>query len=86
MRDLLSGAIVMGYVIAGLHFLKFWKGTADRLFLIFGLAFWLLAVQRTLLTLLAEQEGAHIYLYVIRLLAFVLILAAIVDKNRASSR
>lgn len=84
MQDLLSGAIVMGYLVAGLYFLKFWKGTSDRLFLIFGTAFWLLALQRMLLSLLAGVPAAHIYLYVVRLLAFVVIIAAIVDKNRAS--
>ena len=84
MQDLLSGAIMMGYLVAGLYFLKFWKGTSDRLFLIFAIALWLLAVQRTLLSLLSGVPEAHIYLYVVRLLAFVLIIAAIVDKNRAS--
>lgn len=83
MRELLSGAIVMGYLVAGLFFLKFWRGTHDRLFLIFGAAFWLLALQRALLALLAEAPGSHLYLYVMRLLAFVLIIVAIIDKNRA---
>lgn len=85
MRELLSGAMVMGYLVPGLFFLRFWKESADRLFLIFAVAFWMLALQRTLLTLLAGEPGAHIYLYVVRLLAFLLIIAAIVDKNRASS-
>ncbi|HEX2188864.1 MAG TPA: DUF5985 family protein [Longimicrobiaceae bacterium] len=84
MRELLSGAMVMGYLVPGLFFFRFWKESADRLFLIFAVAFWMLAVQRTLLTLLAEEPGAHIYLYVVRLLAFLLIIAAIVDKNRAT--
>lgn len=86
MSGLLSGAIVMGYLVAGLFFLKFWKGTRDRLFLIFGLAFWLLALQRSLLAVLAEMPGLHLWIYGMRLLAFVLIIAAIVDKNRASRR
>lgn len=81
---LISGSIVMGYAVAGLFFLRFWKDTADRLFLIFGLAFWLLGAQRILLSLLADDPGWHLVLYVVRLLAFVLILAAIVDKNRVS--
>lgn len=84
MRELLSGAMAMGYLLPGLFFFRFWKETSDRLFLIFGLAFTLLAVQRTMLTLLASTPSAHIYLYAIRLLAFLLILAAIVDKNRAA--
>lgn len=86
LSELLSGAIVMGYLISGLFFLKFWKGTGDRLFLIFGLGFWILALQRALLALLAEMPGSHLYLYVMRLLAFVLIIIAIVDKNRAPGR
>jgi hypothetical protein len=85
MSELLSGAMAMAYLVSGLFFLRFWKDTADRLFLIFAVAFGLLAAQRTLLTVLSEQPDAHILLYVVRLLAFLLIIAAIVDKNRAST-
>lgn len=81
---LLSGAIATAYLVAGLYFFRFWKDSADRLFIIFALAFWLLSVQRVLLSLLAHDRDAYLMLYVIRLLAFVLIIAAIVDKNRAA--
>lgn len=84
MSALISGAMAMAYAVCGLFFLRFYKDTADRLFLIFAVAFSLLAAQRTLLTVLAGRPDAHLALYVVRLLAFVLILAAIVDKNRAS--
>ncbi|MEW5929374.1 MAG: DUF5985 family protein [Gemmatimonadota bacterium] len=84
MSELISGAMAMAYLISGLFFLRFWKDTRDRLFLIFAVAFGLLAAQRTLLTALADQPSAHLSLYVVRLLAFLLIIAAIVDKNRAS--
>lgn len=84
MSELISGAMAMAYLVSGLFFLRFWKDTSDRLFLIFALAFGLLATQRTLLTVLSEQRDAHLLLYVVRLLAFLLIIAAIVDKNRAS--
>jgi hypothetical protein len=83
LAGLVSGGIVMGYLVGGLFFLRFWKSSADRLFLIFGIAFWILASQRMLLTLLAGRPEAHVYLYLIRLLAFVLIILAILDKNRA---
>jgi hypothetical protein len=85
LRDLVSGGIIMGNVVVGLYFLRFWKETADRLFLIFALAFWLLAVQRVSLVLFAGDPGADVWLYTIRLLAFVLIIAAILDKNRKTS-
>ncbi len=84
MDDLISGMLVAGYLIAGLHFLKFRKRSGDRLFLIFAIAFWVLAVQRLALTLLADRPEATIYPYVLRVVAFLLIIWAIVDKNRAS--
>lgn len=82
MRDLVSGAISMGYLVSGLFFLRFWTRTHDRLFAIFAGAFWLLALQRVLLVAFAADERLHVPLYVVRLLGFVLILVAIIDKNR----
>jgi hypothetical protein len=84
MGEMISGAIVMGYIVAGLHFLKFWKRSADRLFLLFAWAFGLLAAQRAALTLLAGEPETHVYLYAARLLAFLVIIYAIIDKNRAA--
>jgi amino acid transporter len=82
---LVSGAMVMAYFTAGLFFLRFWKDTRDRLFGSFAAAFFLLAVQRALLTVTVDdrESTAGLGLYVIRLLAFLLILWAIIDKNRA---
>jgi hypothetical protein len=81
-----SGFLVAGYAVAGLFFLRFWRETRDRLFGIFAAAFWLLSAQRLALALSADPNGDQVLLYGIRLLAFVLILAAIVDKNRSSGR
>jgi Family of unknown function (DUF5985) len=80
--QLIPGAIVMGYAVAGLYFLRFWRQTGDRLFLIFAIAFWLLGLQRLALALSAETAETHTGLYLVRLFAFLLILLAIVDKNR----
>lgn len=84
LKTLVSGAMVMGYLVAGLFFLRFWRDTRDRLFAIFAGAFWLLAVQRGVLTVVAHQgdEGA-VGIYGLRLVAFLLILYAIIDKNRS---
>ncbi len=79
-----SGAIAMGYAVAGLFFLRFWRETRDRLFLIFSWAFWLLAVQRLALVLSREMIEDYTGLYLVRLFAFLLILWAIIDKNRSS--
>lgn len=83
MTELLSGFLTAGYALAGLHFLKFRQKTGDRLFLIFAIAFWVLAVQRVSLVLLSDVPEAIVYLYMLRVVAFLLIIGAIVDKNRA---
>jgi amino acid transporter len=83
---LVSGMLVMGYAIAALFFFRFWRETRDRLFGIFAAAFGLLAVQRAALALSTDPSGDQVLLYGVRLLAFVLILAAIVDKNRGGGR
>jgi uncharacterized membrane protein HdeD (DUF308 family) len=83
MSALISGILLMGYAVAGLHFFRFWKRTRDRLFLIFAIAFWVLSVQRVWLSLAVDRPGAAVYIYSVRLLAFILILVAIIDKNRA---
>jgi peptidoglycan/LPS O-acetylase OafA/YrhL len=82
MHDLICGALVMGYAIAALFFLRFWRRTRDRLFAIFAVAFLLLAANRiALVAFHADAEHQH-YLYLLRLVAYTLIIAAIVDKNR----
>ena len=81
---LLSGAIVMGYAVAGLFFMRFWRETRDRLFLIFACAFWILGLQRLALALSRNMVEDDTGLYLVRLFAFLLILGAIVDKNRST--
>jgi len=83
LNQLVSGAILMAYVVGGLFFLRFWRATRDRLFLILALSFWILAFQRLLVALSVSVFESETYLYGIRLLAYVLILAAIADKNRS---
>ncbi|HSB55440.1 MAG TPA: DUF5985 family protein [Gemmatimonadales bacterium] len=84
--EVISGAIVMGYGVCALFFLRFWRRTHDRLFLVFSLAFWLLALQRLALVLTEPVEEWRTGLYLVRFFAFLLILGAIIDKNRATER
>jgi hypothetical protein len=81
---LVTGAIVMGYGVAGLFFLRFWRETRDRLFVIFAGAFWLLGAQRLALAFSGSLVEDDTGLYLVRLFAFLLILGAVVDKNRSS--
>lgn len=80
-ESILSGALAMAYFIAAMFFLKYWTAARDRLFALFASAFSLLALQR--LALPYAPADLTWLLYVVRLLAFVLIIIAIVDKNRA---
>jgi hypothetical protein len=80
---LISGALTAAYLVAALFFLSFWRDTRDRLFGFFAGAFMLLALQRIALAwAMANQWDTTAY-YILRLAAFVLILIAILDKNRA---
>jgi hypothetical protein len=85
MIQLISGAIVMGYWVAGLYFFRFWRRSRDRLFAVFGAAFWLLGVQRLALAMHPEWNDEYGSIYVLRLLAFLMILGAIIDKNRTAA-
>jgi hypothetical protein len=78
----LQGFSAAGAFVAGLLFFRFWRDSHDRLFGFFGAAFWLLAVSWTLLGLFSPTEETRPYIYAIRLIAFLLIIVAIVDKNR----
>lgn len=82
MNQFLSGAIVAGDLVVMLLFLRFWRDTRDRLFAIFGGAFALLALQRVLLAVTGDLMENAALLYLPRLLAFAVILWAIIDKNR----
>ena len=81
LNPFLSGAVVMGFAVAGLFFLKFWKKTGDGLFLAFTLAFWLLGMAQGLLTFSKVPVEERTWLYLLRLAAFVVILIAIWRKN-----
>jgi hypothetical protein len=80
--DFVFGATGFAACVVALFFLRFWRQTADRLFLLFSLAFWAFAVNRALITAVGDTSEAAAYLYLFRLVAFGLIIAAIADKNR----
>lgn len=81
MIEFLSGAVTMGFLVAALFFLRFWRKTSDRLFLAFAIAFALLALNQALAHWLGAADERVGYTYLLRVLGFGLILLAIVDKN-----
>lgn len=79
---MLLGAIATASIVIALFFLRFWRSTGDRFFLFFALSFFIDGVNRLLLAQTAQVSDDTPMYYLIRLLAYGLILYAIYDKNR----
>jgi hypothetical protein len=70
----------------GLFFMRYWRASRDRLFVYFSLAFAVMSLSWIALAIASVTfEGRHL-IYLLRLLAFVLIIIGIVDKNRRVGR
>jgi Family of unknown function (DUF5985) len=83
MSDFLSGAVMLGAAAIAAFFLRSWLRTRDRLFVLFAAAFALLTVERWFLVLL-DRDDLRSYVHLIRVAAFLLIIVAIIDKNRSA--
>ena len=83
MIDFFNGASFLACLVIAVAFFNFWQQTGDRLLGIFALAFLVFGVNRVVLSMLDEDADGRVYVYLVRLLAFLLIIAAVVDKNRA---
>lgn len=81
----IAGAIAMASLTAALFFLRFWKSTHDRFFLYFAISFALETVSR-MLHLASHTSANDPLIYLIRLVAYGLILVAIVEKNRRPAK
>lgn len=68
-------------LVAALFFVRYWKTTGDRLFAFFAAAFVALGGNWAALSLQISQQHAT-YIYGLRLLAFLILLAGIYDKSR----
>jgi len=76
-----SGMIAMGFLTAGLFFFRFWRRTGDKLFIAFGPAFCLLALNQALVVAAGIPREEQSWIYLLRLAAFALLIVAIVAKN-----
>jgi uncharacterized membrane protein YcjF (UPF0283 family) len=82
MSDFLSGAAAVAAWIVAMFLFKFWRESRDRLLLLFSLAFVVLGLNWVLVSSFHPgNETRHLF-YLVRLLAFLLFLVAIWDKNR----
>lgn len=87
MHTLLLGAVAMASFVAALFFYGFWRKTRDRFFLMFAAAFLVDAVNRAALGAMSQvSEEQEPLFYLVRLVTFGLIIAAVVDKNLRAKR
>ncbi len=86
MNDILTGGIAVASLLAGLFFLRFWRATGDRFFLFFAIAFWIEGAQRMVIQEWIGPDEALPVAYLPRLVAYALIIAAVIDKNRSRRR
>lgn len=85
-EQFLSGAVVMGFAIACLLFLRYWRQTRQTLFLTFAASFFLLSLNYAWLALTQIPVEERSPLFLVRLLAFSLIIVAIIQSNRTDRR
>jgi Kef-type K+ transport system membrane component KefB len=86
MTTFLSGMITAGFLVAALFFFRFWKRTGDSLFAIFGISFLLFAAGQSISVSFDFLQDDKTWVYVLRLVGFVLLLAAIARKNVGKSK
>ena len=81
----LAGMVTAGFLASGLFFARFWVRSRDSFFLAFTAAFWLLALNQMLVLVVHQPEVNEVWLYLLRVAAFLLIAAAIVRKNASDT-
>ncbi len=84
MEYFLIGVIATASLASGVFFLRFWRDTRDSLFLAFALAFLIEGLNRTTVMFIDHPNEGTPRVYIVRCLAFLIILAGIVNKNRTT--
>jgi hypothetical protein len=79
----LLGVIVSASLTAAAFFFRFWRQTRDLLFLGFAAAFLIEGLNRVSFLFLAAPNEGDPLVYTVRLFSYLLILAAIINKNRS---
>ena len=77
----LLGVIATCSITAGIFFLKFWRESHDSFFLWFAASFLIEGLNRSAVLLENKPNEGSPWTYLVRLLSFLLILAAILRKN-----
>lgn len=86
----LAGIAAATFLASALYFFKFWRASRDRFFYWFGIACFLLGMERVMLLYILPFNGieqrppeAQAWVYLARMLAYILIMWAVIQRNRA---
>lgn len=80
----LIGVIATASFASGVFFLRFWRDSRDPLFIAFAFAFFIEGLNRASMLFMDHPNEGTPRVYIVRCLAFFIILGGIVNKNRAS--
>ena len=86
MKYYVWGVLAMSTLVAAMFLLHYWRTTRDRLFGFFAAAFAVMSAQWTASALAGTDEVHHPYPLLLRLCAFLMIIAGVMDKNRRDRR
>jgi len=82
----LSGALMAACFIAAMFFARYWVRTRDPFFAYFALAWLLFGAERAALAARDMPEEPMAGMYFLRLAGFLLIIVAILRKNRRGAK
>ena len=82
LNDFLTGIAVCGCWGAAVFFLRYWRETRDRLFVLFAIGLFMLSLNWVALVIIHPVAETQHYFYIIRLIAFACLIAGVWDKNR----
>jgi Family of unknown function (DUF5985) len=80
---ILLGAVAMASFTISLFFIRFWRLTRDTFFLFFAAAFFVEGAERLLAGVIPHSDAQEPVFYGLRLLSFMIIMYAVISKNRA---
>jgi hypothetical protein len=80
----LAGLVTAGFLVIALFFFRYWRRTGDGLLAWFGAAFLVLGGNQALAELIELGRDEQGWVWVLRLVAFGLIIVGIAQKNMSS--
>jgi len=86
LSNFIGGANAFGFLLIALFFAKFWRKTRDPFFGAFALAFLMMGTGRIVEAITRISHASTPAVYLFRLVAFSMIIFAIVQKNLSSRK